>query len=371
MTTENLFATTRVPDVIRDLPNFDGNPNHLYGFINRIDTIIKVIPNVSDSALNFVTLNAIRSKIIDQASEYLDEQGTTLDWSSIKSNLLLRYADKRDEMTLVRDLNRLTQNGNTIENFYSKINEMKVKLTNYVKNNELDEKLANSKISFYAELCLNAFLKGIHGPLGGNVYCMQPKTLEEAYKICNEIHENYYSNNFNKYNRNNYSNNNYNNRNPNTNYNNYNPNRSNGSFNNNYNPNRNSNHNNRYFNSNQYDHPLNRNYKYNDNQSGSHQQPQNFNSNRNRYREMEPMDTSSGNTRINSASTRISSGNTRLNNNDKRYRIQNQNRPNFVSEELFNMDNENNNDNVTVEIENENFREKSLCQPIGFIDINN
>lgn len=38
----------RVPDVFRDLPCFDGNPNKLHGFINRVDTLVLLMRENTD-----------------------------------------------------------------------------------------------------------------------------------------------------------------------------------------------------------------------------------------------------------------------------------------------------------------------------------
>lgn len=369
MTTPSSIINTRVPEAIRDLPHFDGNPKQLRGFINRVDTAIKYIPNDAESTLNFVVLNAIRSKITDQASEYLDEQNTPLDWTEIKTDLVSRFADKRDEIVLIQDLNRLKQNGDTVENFHFRIKEIKNKLNNLAEDNEQNQEVLNSKIMFYEKLCLNAFLGGLRGPLGGNVYCMQPQTLEEAHKHCSELQKiyntrndfDYRNNNRNSYYNNNYSNNNYNNQNLSNKHNNrnnsnndkYNPNKFNNRgnsnnnyrYNNNYNPNQ-------YSNQNNYNRYDNRNYFSNENQSGNYRQNSNKNvfapnPNQHSHRITEPMDTSSGNTRLNSTNTRFS-------NNNSRFQTFNQNRPGFISKDLFNF-----NDNVTTEVEDENFQERA------------
>lgn len=201
----------KVPDVIRDIPYFDGNPNLLHDFINRVDYIMQFMPIKSNDPQNFVNLNAIRSKIIGSASEFLSQQGCKIDWAPIKTHLLNRYADARDENALMKELFNFKQNSSSLQDYYFKINEILAKLINCL-NNETDELSKITKRKIFQKSCLNVFIRGLYGALGGDVFAMRPDTLECAYKFANELQE------FHQPRKTNNSNNNYQNNNNDFNY---------------------------------------------------------------------------------------------------------------------------------------------------------
>lgn len=93
----DLFNSLRVPDAIKDLPKFSGNPRLLYEFINNVEEIRALISCTEGTAYGKMLLRAIRNKIEGPANEVLNMYGTPLDWSEIKKNLTLHYSDKRSE----------------------------------------------------------------------------------------------------------------------------------------------------------------------------------------------------------------------------------------------------------------------------------
>ena len=180
----DIFKTLRVPDAIKDLPTFDGNPRTLYEFINNVEELLAVIAGIDGTTQGKIILMAIRNKIIGKANEILNMYGTPLNWEAIRANLITHYADKRNETSLIRDLHQLRQNSDSVELFYSKVIEILSTINNHVKIHEAEETVIRAKQILYEEMCLNSFLSGLRDPLGATVRAMQPTNLAESFSYC-------------------------------------------------------------------------------------------------------------------------------------------------------------------------------------------
>ena len=118
---ENALRALQTPQIIRILPPFDGNPIKLHSFIRSIDDLMPEIETVRGTPAHTVWLLAIRSKIIGEADNILEFYGTGTEWEEIKANLITHYSDKRDEVTLIKDLTKLEQKSKDVEEFYKDI----------------------------------------------------------------------------------------------------------------------------------------------------------------------------------------------------------------------------------------------------------
>lgn len=184
LTADNIFNSLRVPDAIKDLPKFEGNPKLLFEFINNCEEILDLINCTSGTPYGQLLLRAIRNKIVGPANEVLNMYGTPLIWDNIRENLILHYSDKRNETSLIRDLHGLKQGGKTVENFYSEVIEILATMTNNVQIHERDEAIIQSKRDLYTEMSLNVFLSGLREPLGSTIRAMKPQTLAIAFSYC-------------------------------------------------------------------------------------------------------------------------------------------------------------------------------------------
>lgn len=184
LTTTDLFNSLRVPDAIKDLPRFDGNPRLLFDFLDNVKEILSIISVTDGTPYGQLLLRAIRNKIVGEANEVLNMYGTPLDWEQIRQNLILHYSDKRNETSLIRDLHGLRQNNDTVQKFYSNIIELLSSMTTHVNIHEVDPNVIAAKKSLFAEMCLNTFLSGLKEPLGSTIRAMKPVTLAAAYACC-------------------------------------------------------------------------------------------------------------------------------------------------------------------------------------------
>lgn len=189
----DVFKSLRVPDAIKDLPKFDGNPRLLFEFIQNVEEILSLIPQVDGTIQGKILLRAIRNKIIGPANEILNMYGTPLVWTSIRSNLVLHYSDKRNETSLIRDLHNLKQNQGSVEQFYSKIIEIFATISNHIKVHDTNLNVIKAKNDLYEEMCLNTFLVGLREPLGSTIRAMKPTTLPQAFAFCIQEQNIFYS----------------------------------------------------------------------------------------------------------------------------------------------------------------------------------
>lgn len=132
ITTVDIFNSLRVPDVIKDLPKFEGNPRLLFDFIQNVEEILSLVAPKAGTPYGQLLLRAIRNKIIGPANEVLNIYGTQLEWKTIKENLILHYSDKRNETSLIRDIHNIKQYSKTVEVFYSEVIELLSIITNLV-----------------------------------------------------------------------------------------------------------------------------------------------------------------------------------------------------------------------------------------------
>lgn len=188
----NIFNALKIPDAVKDLPQFNGNPRLLYEFINNVEEILDLMGAINNTPYARIIMRAIRNKVTGQANEVLNMFGTPLDWNQIKTNLILHYSDKRNETSLIRDLHSLRQFSDTVEKFYSKIVEIMSTLNNHLRIHESDPNVILAKSGLYSEMCLNTFLIGLKEPLGSTVRAMKPSNIQEAFNFCIKEQNSYY-----------------------------------------------------------------------------------------------------------------------------------------------------------------------------------
>lgn len=181
---QEIFNSLRIPDVIKDLPSFDGNPRLLYDFITNVEEILLFLKGTEKTPYGQILLRAIRNKVVGTANELLNTYLTQLDWEEIKTNLISAFSDKRTETTLIRDLHNIRQTDRTIEQFHTDIIEIQAALLNNILINEKDQKIINSKRELFSEMCLNTFLSGLKDPLGATIRAMRPDSLPTALAYC-------------------------------------------------------------------------------------------------------------------------------------------------------------------------------------------
>lgn len=177
---DKIMKSLQTPQAVRELQPFDGNPVKLHSFIRSVENLMPFLEALHDTPFENVWLQAIRAKIINEADQVLETYGTKLCWQDIKSNLIAYYNDKRDPVTLTRELFQIHQSG-TIEQFYGQVQQLLSLLINHTQISTNDENVKKDRISTHQDNALQVFLAGLKEPIGGNVRARQPKNIKQAF----------------------------------------------------------------------------------------------------------------------------------------------------------------------------------------------
>lgn len=177
---DKILKSMQTPQTIKDLPIFNGNPIKLHAFIRAVENLIPFLQTMENTPFYDMWIQSIRSKIVGEADQILEIYGTPLTWDDIKNNLITYYSDKRDPVTLTREMFQLQQVG-TIEDFYGKIQNILSHLINHANIEIKDERVRNDRVETYKDNALQVFLAGIKEPIGSNVRARQTKTLKQAF----------------------------------------------------------------------------------------------------------------------------------------------------------------------------------------------
>lgn len=177
---DKILKAMQTPQAIRELPQFDGNPVRLHCFIRAVENLLPFLDALQGTPFERVWLQSIRAKIVGDADQVLEIYGTPLEWNEIKGNLIAYYNDKRDSVTLTREMFQLQQVG-TIEEFYSAVHGILSLIINHTNISTVDINLRADRIKTHQENALQVFLAGLKEPIGGNVRARQPKKLKEAF----------------------------------------------------------------------------------------------------------------------------------------------------------------------------------------------
>lgn len=172
-----------LPDVIKYLPTYDGNPYALKRFIESVEEILLMFRGTDETPRGQMFLRAIRNKIEGKASELLDRLDTPLNWDDIKRNLTRKLLDNRDELSIIEELHEVPFRRLSISNLYDTILDLKRALSCLADSRELPTSTILEKKNFYVSLCLRTFIKGLNPSLRNAVKVSRPITLDEAFDI--------------------------------------------------------------------------------------------------------------------------------------------------------------------------------------------
>lgn len=187
-TEQDLKEIGRLPDSVKELQIFEGNPLHYVSWIYSVESILRDYEIVKDKPVYRAILQNIRQKIRGAADAALlsynifDEN-----WNAIKGCLSLHYADKRDVRTLEHQLNNITQGRKSIDEFYATVNHQLSLIINKVKTENYGADTMTVLIDTYRNRALDVFIRGLNGDISKMLTIQRPANLPEAYSSCLEI----------------------------------------------------------------------------------------------------------------------------------------------------------------------------------------
>ena len=188
---EGEFPTAQIVPLINIIQKFNGNPTKLHSFIEAVERVLPLIEQHRNQITYPAWLQAIRSKIVDDADNVLELYGTSVEWEDIKRNLITHYSDRRDEVSLINDLNMLKQTG-TVHEFYNNIMHTISLLINLLNISRASEETKASKRTLYHDTGLRVFVRGLHNPVGPIIRAQRPANLVEALRLYVEEENNCY-----------------------------------------------------------------------------------------------------------------------------------------------------------------------------------
>lgn len=163
------------------IPSFDGNPCELFNFLKVSQTFLTLYWNNANEncVQNILLFEGIKSRIVGRAREVISVYGADT-WMKIKQVLTQNFGDQRDENSLNRDLVNLKQNNESPQQFYEKIMSLLNIICNYIEIHNEDETIKTSKKDFFTQQALITFLAGLKEPLGSTIRAMRPTNLAIA-----------------------------------------------------------------------------------------------------------------------------------------------------------------------------------------------
>lgn len=165
------------------IPEFDGNPNLLNEFITSSELLISHFYDAENagSFQNILLVKSVKNKIIGEAANNIASYSIS-SWQDLKEALLASYEDKRDHYSLILELCAMKQNNLKPLDFLNKIQNNLNLQTSYVKLHFAEDE-SNILIAHSQKLALRVLLKNLNNPLGDYLSTRNPSSLNEALNI--------------------------------------------------------------------------------------------------------------------------------------------------------------------------------------------
>lgn len=198
----NLSEMDKIPDVVKSLREFSGQPGEFSSWKKSVERILKIYEKQKGSPKYYGILNVIRNKIVGQADTALESYCTPLNWERISRCLTLHYADKRDLGTLEYQMTSLIQGNDTIQVFYQSVYHHLSLILNKISSMEMSAEAMSILVNSYRDKALDTFVRGLRGDLPRLLSMREPADLPEALHLCLKLENmNYrtqYANNNNR-----------------------------------------------------------------------------------------------------------------------------------------------------------------------------
>lgn len=188
LTTQQFLDLGRVPDFVRDIKPFNGDPTRLVDWLTDVDSIFRTYREngATQSQIN-VLERSVRRRIEGEAADILNANNITTNWDQIKSTLILYYRDQRDVKTLDYQLTSIKKSASeSLNTYYSRVNELLSLLIAQVHTDDALKLNPAAHIQYFREKALDAFIRGLEKPLNWLLKSKNIQTLSQAYNFCVE-----------------------------------------------------------------------------------------------------------------------------------------------------------------------------------------
>lgn len=190
MTTQQFIDLGKIPDFVRDVKPFTGDPTKLVDWICDVEAILRTYrENGATMAQMNIIERTIRRKIEGEAADILNSNNIASNWNEIKNALILYYKDQRDVKTLDYQLTSIKKMVNeNLSSYYSRVNELLSLIIAQAKTDDTMRLNAAAHINYFREKALDAFIRGLDKPLNILLKSSNPATLSQAYNFCIEYY---------------------------------------------------------------------------------------------------------------------------------------------------------------------------------------
>lgn len=169
--------------LLNSIPEFSPGKN-LSIFINEVDNLISHLHGRLNTDLEFCLNFAIRSRILNEARDFISFQNAK-DWPSIRRALLQRYGDQRNEELLITAISQCVQKRNeSYLDYYCRISKNLNDLLQHLTLNIEDSNLLTYKKYEAEKLCLKTFQVGILEPYRSFISNFELNNIEECINKC-------------------------------------------------------------------------------------------------------------------------------------------------------------------------------------------
>lgn len=181
---DNLSGLDKIPDVVRCLREFSGDPGQFNSWKKSVDRVLQIYEPLIGTPKYYGILSVIRSKIVGNADTALESYNTPLNWASMSRCLVMHYADKRDLGTLEYQMASIVQGRNTIQDFYQEVYSHLSLIINKIGCMDITPESTKLLTQTYRDKALDTFIRGLRGDLPRLLGIREPADLPQALHLC-------------------------------------------------------------------------------------------------------------------------------------------------------------------------------------------
>lgn len=194
MVEPNVVAPPLLRDMIKLIPEFDGNTKILSLFLRKCEYVIRQFQGVA--ARNEFIMQAITSKVVGRAAALISERGEFDSYDVFKDLLIQHFGDHRSEDCVAIELESLKIKPNeSYLDFCSRIQDVRAILISKINTNDDNQpEVKRAKIIIHNNTSLNVFLYNLPEHMVRIIRLKKPSTLEAALQYVMEevnFHEQY------------------------------------------------------------------------------------------------------------------------------------------------------------------------------------
>ena len=165
------------------IPTYEGGTRKLSHFISSCDELVQDLAT-NDERLNLALFSLIKAKLKDQALD-LVLNNSPVGWAACKALLINRFSDPSSEEILINRLSTCYQQHNqTYEEYADEIKSRLNRIKEHVQLNESSATIKVSKIAGFEKKTKNIFIDGVKEPYHTYLMNFESANIEECLNRC-------------------------------------------------------------------------------------------------------------------------------------------------------------------------------------------